>query len=382
MQQTESLCRVTIRMRVPATAGKVYLTGNLPELGPWEPGKFPMEGTGTERTATLRVPKGTALEFKVTQGSWDKEGLGPSGTVLPNFQLTVMGDVEADFAVVDFKKGIDDFIDHWKESRVIGRLDYWKSVPSAFLPGSRHVEIWLPPAYDANPQARFPVMYMHDGQNLFDPRIANTGMDWGVDESIARLVQAGKMEPIIVVGVWCTDIRLREYSPWDLGPQYSRFLIEELMPRVNSQYRTLTGPANTGVMGSSMGGLMSFYLCREHPEVFGRGGCLSTHWPWNGTILPATPLKPALIDAELSPDRKFPPGVRLYFDYGSLGIDASYAPYQEKVTAWLAAQGYREGANMQVKSFPGADHNEAAWRARLDGPMEFLWGKSAPAAKR
>ena len=91
-----------------------------------------------------------------------------------------------------------------------GRLVYWTDVSSAFLGPKRHVEIWLPPGYDDNPTTRYPVLYMHDGQNLFDPRIANTGVDWGVDEAVVKLVTQGVIPPIIVVGVWSTSARSKD----------------------------------------------------------------------------------------------------------------------------------------------------------------------------
>ena len=271
------------------------------------------------------------------------------------------------------KDKIAEYIDTWQDSGVLGRLEYWKNVQSQHLSLARHVEIWLPPGYDENPQARYPVVYMHDGQNLFDPRIANTGVDWGVDEAIVRGAQAGRAAPAIVVGVWCTDLRAHEYSPWHLGPSYARFLIEELMPEVDRQYRTLSGPQNTFVMGSSMGGLISFWLCWNYPEVFGRGGCVSTHWTWNGPQ--RNPNDPPLFERELEVGAPFPHGVRLYFDYGTRGIDAPYEPLQAEVSAWLAAQGVQEGKDFVVRKFPGAEHNEAAWRARLDEPVAFLLGK-------
>lgn len=266
------------------------------------------------------------------------------------------------------------YIDSWHASGVLGRLEYWKNVPSQHLSLPRHVEIWLPPGYDENPQARYPVLYMHDGQNLFDPRIANTGVDWGVDEAIVRGMQTGQVDPAIVVGVWCTDLRGYEYSPWHMGPSYARFLIEELMPEVNRAYRTLDGPKHTLVMGSSMGGLISFWLCWKYPEVFGSAGCVSTHWVWSGPR--RDPNDTPLIERELAPGAPFPHGVRLYFDYGTRGIDAPYEPLQAQVSAWLVAQGLREGQDFVVHKFPGAEHNEAAWRARLDVPMTFLLGKT------
>jgi enterochelin esterase-like enzyme len=362
---------ITIHAVVPDGVGTVYLTGNLPELGPWDPHRLAMTGTGRTRTAVLRVPDAMQLEYKFTLGSWDRESLGPSGTVMPNYRLLADADKEVTIELVDFKKETAAYLDTWKEGGVLGRLEYWRDVPSKYLTERRNVEIWLPPGYDEDSKARYPVLYMHDGQNLFDPRIANTGVDWGVDEAVVRGIKAGRVPPLIVVGVWCTAERLREYSPWDKGPGYARFLVEELMPEVNRRYRTLTGPRHTGVMGSSMGGLISFWLCWTHPEVFGRAGCVSTHWPWNGRL--DDPAAAPLILGELASGAPFPKGVRLYFDFGTVGVDAPYEPLQAKVTAFLTAQGLTEGKQFVVRKFEGATHNEAAWRARLDEPLAFLW---------
>jgi enterochelin esterase-like enzyme len=331
----------------------------------------------------LRLPPGTELEFKFTLGSWDREGLGPSGTVMPNYRLTVDADKEFTIVISSFGNREAEVLKNiadWKGSGVLGRLVYWTNVVSKFLTASRHVEIWLPPGYDEHVTNRYEVLYMHDGQNLFDPRIANTGVDWGVDEAIVRGVDAGKLPPLIVVGVWCTDQRLREYSPWDLGTNYARFLVEELMPRVNREFRTQTGPEHTGVMGSSAGGLISFWLGWKYPGVFGRAGCLSTPFAWNGRRIDDAAEPPPVIGLEIAAATRVPRGVRFYFDYGTRGIDAAFEPANDKVSAWLTAQGFKEGEDYILRKIPGADHNEAAWRARLDAPLQFLFGTNPGAS--
>lgn len=370
---------VVIRAQVPTNVGTVYVTGNRPELGNWQPRIVAMTGTNQERTASLRLPAGTKLEYKFTLGSWDREELGPSGTILPNHRFTVDKDQDVTVVITDFRKDTADYLDDWKGSGVLGRLEYWKSVPSKFLTTTRHVEIWLPPGYDAQATNRYDVLYMHDGQNLFDPRIANTGVDWGVDEAVVRGMNAGKLPPLIVVGVWCTDQRLREYSPWHLGTNYARFLIEELMPQVNLKFRTRTGSQHTAVMGSSMGGLISFWLCWKHPEVFGGGGCLSSALMWNERFLSPTGEARPLLEREIANDAKFPRGPRLYFDYGTREGAGAFEPLHNKLAAWLEAQGWKSGADFVIHKIEGAEHNEAAWRARLDEPLLFLFGKQAKA---
>lgn len=366
--------RITVRVRLPGAKDTAWLTGNLPELGPWNPAARQLSGEGVERTLVLRVPDGFELEFKITRdGTWAHEALGPSGTTLPNFKVKADADREVVVEVVDFKKDVAAYIADWRGSGVLGTLDYWTDVRSRHLAAPRHVEIWLPPGYDRRGTRRYPVLYLHDGQNLFDPRIANTGVDWGVDEAVMRRVHAGAMPEVIVVGVWCTGDRLREYSPWHLGAAYARFLVEELKPRVDAAYRTRSGPQHTAVMGSSMGGLISFELCRRHPEVFGKGGCLSTHWPFSDEMVRGATPGTALILRDVALDAWYPREPRLWFDHGTVGLDADYAPLQAQVGAWLERLGRVAGQDFAVRRYDGATHNEAAWRARLDDALAWLY---------
>ena len=379
-------CSVDIRVRVPDGAGTVYLSGNLPELGPWHADGRALAGTGRERTARITAPRGTAFEYKFTLGTWDREAVGSAGTVPPNNRLLVAGDTSVVHEIAGFKKDVREYIADWRGSGVEGRLVYWTDVRSAHLGPPRTVEVWLPPGYDTDSTTRYPVLYMHDGQNLFDPRIANTGTDWGVDEAVVRLVRRGTIPPVIVVGAWSTAERAPEYSPWHRAPDYARFLIDEMMPRVNAAFRTLTGPANTAVMGSSMGGLLSFYLVTHHPDVFGACGCVSTHFPiseavvarnFPGVTTTGTPDTTPYVVRDIAAGMRVPRGTRYWFDYGSQGLDAEYGPTHEAVRTWLLRQGLVEGRDFVVRRYEGATHNEASWRARLDDPLTFLFGRRA-----
>jgi enterochelin esterase-like enzyme len=374
VENGETLQSVVIRAEVPPGTGTLYLTGNRPGIGNWNPAGLAMAGSNTVRTVDLRLPRGTALEFKFTLGSWDREALGPSGTVMPNYRLDVDADKEFTAVIPGFKTPQSQKLDDPQASGVIGRLIYWTNVSSVFLAAHRNVEIWLPPGYDTSTN-RYDVLYMHDGQNLFDPRLSFTGVDWGVDEALERCVKAGKVPPTIVVGIWNTDQRLREYSPWDLGTNYARFLIEELMPRVNREFRTRTGPAHTVVMGSSMGGLISFWLGWRYPQVFGGAGALSPALWWTGDLSEEGRRKPSLLEGEIAAGATVPRGVRFYFDYGTGGADASCGPVLVKIAGWLEGQGLKPGSDFVVRAFPGAQHNEASWRVRLDEPLQFLFSR-------
>jgi glycosidase/predicted alpha/beta superfamily hydrolase len=362
------------------------MAGSLPALGPWRADGLALAGSGRERSARLTAAPGTSFEYKFTLGSWDREALGYAGAVPPNYRLVVSRDTAVTHDIADFKKPVATYLADWKGSGVLGTLVYWTDVGSAFLGPKRHVSIWLPPGYDTSPGRRYPVLYMHDGQNLFDPRIANTGTDWGVDEAVMRLVSRGVIPPVIVVGVWNSPERGIEYSPWHGAPRYARFLIEELMPKVNAEFRTLTDAANTGVMGSSMGGLLSYYLVTTHPDRFGSCGCLSSHFPLSeavaarvmrDSVRAAIPDTTPYIMRDIASGRPAPVGVRYWFDYGTKGLDAQYGPTHEAVRHWLLGQGRVEGRDFVVRPYEGADHNEASWRARLEDPLMFMFGQQS-----
>lgn len=277
-----------------------------------------------------------------------------------------------------------------------GRLILHEAITSAHA-APRNVSVWLPPGYDAS-QARYPVLYMHDGQNLFDAATANFG-EWGVDEHLIRLIEGGQVRAPIVVGVWNTDLRLREYVPADLiaalpdamrgevqaiygGPPlsdgYLRFLVEELKPFIDGAYRTLPGRDDTTVSGSSMGGLISMYAVMKRPDIFSAAACLSTHWPLKVEGLEPGPALDAwrerlvaawsgVIAAGLPPDGSH----RFYFDRGDETLDQFYAQFQTRIDRVFRTAGYGPDAFCSLV-FPGAQHNEASWNQRLDVPLSFL----------
>jgi len=246
---------------------------------------------------------------------------------------------------------------------------------------AREVDIWHPPGYDADAARRFPVLYMHDGQNLFDPAESDSGKAWRVDEVVTRLSAEGRAREAIVVGVWSSARRRQDYMPrapvqghdpagGDGAPPaaklssdaYVAFLVDELKPSIDAQYRTLPGRGDTVLVGSSMGALVSLYAAACHPEVFGRVGALSTHWPAGDGVV---------VDwlADNLPD---PATHRLYFDHGTRTLDADYAPYQSRMDQALRRHGYVDGRNWKSRVFTGDRHDEDDWHDRLPGALEFL----------
>lgn len=245
----------------------------------------------------------------------------------------------------------------------------------------RHIHVWLPPGYPDD--APYPVLYMHDGQNLFEG--SESAVDWGIEPAMLHLIEAGEIPPAIVVGVWNTHLRYEEYMPQKalklrpivrmftsalqrirgqnvVSDLYLQFLVEELKPFIDREYQTAPGRETTSVMGSSMGALISMYAVCEYPDVFGGAGCVSTHWPFGKGIC-VEYFSQAVPDAGEH---------RWYFDYGTLTLDASYEPYQDQVDEIMKATGYTPDVDWKTVKFEGHEHSETYWRQRVDIPLRLL----------
>jgi predicted alpha/beta superfamily hydrolase len=245
----------------------------------------------------------------------------------------------------------------------------------------RNVEVMLPPGYDSS--KKYDVLYMQDGQNVFNANTSFGGVSWEMDKTVSRLVKQNKIHPVIIVASWCTDKRFEEYMPGKpdaavrkalsvkgnknkiLSGEYLKFLVYELKPFIDKTYNTNAGPEHTMLMGSSMGGLISCYAVCEYPDVFGGAACLSTHWP----ALAGTFLK--YLETNL-PD---PARHKFYFDHGTVTLDSLYQPYQEVADSLMQVRGYKKGKNWETKIFEGAAHNEKSWQQRVYIPLEFLFKK-------
>lgn len=273
------------------------------------------------------------------------------------------------------------------EHAVEGQVQAPFIVPSQRVP-ERRVQVWLPPGYAAGKQ-RYPVLYMHDGQQVFARGAAtNSGFGrWNIDLTMDRLLRERAIRPAIVVAIDNTANRTGEYMPEaayriararglevrtsrgiGLQPQdvhsddYLRYLVEELKPYIDGHYRTLRGRRDTFVMGSSMGGLISLYAMSKYPKAFGGAACLSTHWPiGDGAMLDYLP-------GHL-PD---PSTHRLYFDRGTATLDATYPAYQDRADGIVRAGDYAGGRNFATRVFEGAAHDEASWSKRAEIPLRFL----------
>jgi predicted alpha/beta superfamily hydrolase len=266
----------------------------------------------------------------------------------------------------------------------LGTLIRIENFPSLHI-SPRHVDVWLPPGHEAG--THFPVIYMHDGQNLFLPGNSFGHEPWGVDKAIIRLMEEGKIPGAIIVGIWNAGAnRWGEYLPqkpantpqgrafatrfperWTgntCSDDYLKFIVNELKPLIDTTFNTLPDQPNTLVMGSSMGGLISLYAITEYPQVFGGAGCISTHWVAGENLM---------VDYFASVLPK-PGANRLYFDFGTETADAAYEPFQSRMDEHLQNAGFTRGKDWLTRKFEGAEHSERSWRERVHIPLEFLLG--------
>ena len=231
------------------------------------------------------------------------------------------------------------------------------AVPSRTLGSSRRVEVYLPPGYHQDRSRRYPVLYLQDGQNLFNPRAMHGG--WAVDRGAERQICSGRACPAIIVGIHNSPARMREYTPSrdaEVGDgggadRYLDFVTRELKPFIDSRFRTLRGPQNTGIGGSSLGGLLALHAGLTRPNVFGKVLAMSPSLWWNNReMIDRVARTPNL------------PSLRLYLDSGGPRDGKANTDAMRDL---LAGKGLRFNENLWHWHEPGAVHNEAAWRARF-----------------
>lgn len=280
-----------------------------------------------------------------------------------------------------------------------GKIEHIENFTSKFVE-PRNIDIWLPENYDG--KKKFAVLYMHDGQMLFDSATTWNHQSWNIDDVATKLMQTGKTHDFIVVGVWnAGKQRHANYFPQKPfeslnfvekdsitkrlqakgrtkdffqpnSDNYLKFLVSELKPMIDKKYKVYTQKQHTFIAGSSMGGLISMYAICEYPSVFGGAACLSTHWV--GTFSTENNPIPNAFMAYLKKHLPNPQKHKIYFDCGDETLDALYPAIQKQIDEVMKAKGFNE-KNWQTQYFKGKDHSEKSWNERLDIPLIFLFGK-------
>lgn len=333
----------------------IYLTGDTKEFCEWRPNCILLKkiGVGTY-SAHLDLPTSLkTAKLKVTRGTMK--------------QIAANGKGEADGEYgVSFKEGDTTVISvvNWTDSGplgVTGNVEYYKNFHSPQLGNDRNIAVWLPPSYTTAKNKRYPVIYMHDGQNVFDPKSSMWWVDWSVDEAMTRLIKQGAIPEAIVVAMDCTKDRELEYDYAKRGPLYADFVINSVKKMIDTKYRTLPGRESTSLMGASMGALISVTMLWYHPETFGRAAGLSfavAHE--NGSTF-------KVMEQHAVPAQS----IRIYVDSGNYGFDADYEKGISDFYRFIRAKGFPE-ESLAAVTYPFADHNEAAWARRVHIPLKFL----------
>jgi enterochelin esterase-like enzyme len=251
-----------------------------------------------------------------------------------------------------------------------GDFRHHAGLPSDALAHKRDVLVYLPPGYGADSHRRYPVLYLHDGQNVFDRATSYAGVEWGVDETAERLIEAGEIEPLIIVGIHNTgDHRVDEYTP-TVDPRvkkggkadaYGHFLLHELKPFIDRHYRTRRDAEHTGLGGSSLGGLVSLYLGMKHPEVFGKLLVMSPSVWWDGGVI----LRRAESLAARLP-------LRIWLDIGTR--EGKFTPaHVRTLRDILISKGWRSNDDLKYLEVKGGLHTESDWARRVEPSLKFLF---------
>ncbi len=281
-------------------------------------------------------------------------------------------------------------------SVVSGKIERVADFQSKYV-SARNIDIWLPEGYSSS--KKYAVLYMHDGQMLYDPAQSWNKQSWDIDDVAAGIITKNDIKDFIVVGIWNSgQTRHQEYFPQKPFEQltqvekdsvnkqlqtagrttetfqprsddYLRFIVKELKPYIDRNFAVHTDRQNTFIAGSSMGGLISMYAICAYPKIFGGAACLSTHWVGTFT-LENNPVPNAFIQY-LSENLPDPKNHKIYFDCGDRNLDALYPEIQKQVDRVMKAKGYK-GSTWLTEYFPGEDHNEQSWNKRLHIPLEFL----------
>ncbi|WP_422723962.1 alpha/beta hydrolase-fold protein [Hyalangium rubrum] len=364
---------VEVPANTPANA-EIWLSGNQPALGEWNGAGVKLEkgSSGSRYFTCIPFATGTNLEFKVTRGSWDSVEKDAQG-----------GEIDNHLHAVSAPARISVQVGSWRDlgpveeqpDTLTGNIQYHDVDGASVGLRNRQLIVWLPPGYDTQTTRRYSVLYMHDGQNLMNARTAFGNVEWGVDETAQRLVEAGQVEPMIIVGVYNTQDRIAEYTqvPTTQYPDagradaYGRLLVEVVKPLIDSTYRTMPEAEHTGVAGSSLGGLVSMYFGLTHSSTFTRLGVVSPSVWWANRDI---------VTRVESLSGKLP--LRIWADIGT-NEDTSVGDSQIAVNDTrllrdaLIAEGWALDSDLKYLEVEGGRHNEAAWAARAEQILRYLY---------
>jgi predicted alpha/beta superfamily hydrolase len=356
---TENLKRASIKIvaNIPfntPVGDSIYITGNFGTCN-WKVKCIHMYKVDSH-SYEARIPISNnhqSLEFKFTRGSFKKEEVS-SGSQIPNNHIISSANINTSYVYT---------IANWKDLEpysIQGHLSKF-NLYSPQLSKNKKISVLLPENYSKNVKKHYPIIYMHDGQNLFSPHDAVFGNEWSVDETLKLQYKKGNLPEVIIVGIDSGMERSLEYNFYDKGKSYASFIVNTLKPYIDKIYRSKTEREDTFLMGSSYGALISFTIQWEYPHIFKKAAGLS---------FPAH-AKDHYISKFLKEFPQVRQDIHFYMDRGDYAIDASYAPHTRNFKNELIQSGFEE-KNLIFEIFTYANHTELDWARRLHIPLNFL----------
>lgn len=335
-------------------ADKIYLTGEF--MGcQWNPKCIEAKKVAENQfSAQLELPLGD-YTFQITRGQQNSQATDARGISPIKYQFKIEDQNE---------KLVIQNVVNWLDMgplKVTGEVITTSDIYSPELNNKRSLQIRLPREYHEG-QKRYQVLYMHDGQNVFNPNTAKYGVDWSVDEVLTDLEASGQVPPTIVVGIHHLE-RGREFNDEDQGKLYAQFLVETLKPYIDQNFRTLTDRQHTFMMGSSYGSVISTTVLYRYPQTFSRAAGLA----FSGYFFDDMPLR--FIETQASYDQAYP--IALYLDHGSEGLDFDFAPSAQEFVRKVVENGMPK-SNLIYRYFEYTDHTETDWARRVHIPLKFL----------
>jgi enterochelin esterase-like enzyme len=350
--QDEVRLRLIVYSHLPDSLSEIFITGNVPELGNWDPGFHKMNKLNDSTwQSEIKIQVETNLEFKFTLGNWNTEALNDDKSIPKNHIVKLFSDSTLKF-----------YINYWAnqtnrkfDGQITGEVKYHRDFGNSQLIPKRDIIVWLPPGYEIDSLKRYLVLYMQDGQNIVDPATSSFGVDWQVDENADTLIKKGFINPIIIVGIYNTRFRGSEYGINDTSKEYKIFVVNELKPFIDSNYRTKPEAEFNAVAGSSLGGLIAFELVWEYPNEFSKCACVSPAFDIDRYDY-------VTVVQNSESDKKH---IQIYIDIGGKGIDTELKSGTEEMISVLKQKGFEENKDLFYEFYPEAAHSEKDWSKRV-----------------
>lgn len=354
--------KITLRLELLCSMPdnqNIYISGNTPQIGNWNPKGVALKQINKQKyEIVFSVPQKSVLEFKITRGTWKTQAIFDFENVPPDNMVIEIGE-KAHHKIQLKILGFLDMLSVISDP-VMGTLELLDDIEFDKLRYPRTIRIWKPHKYNHSNEP-ISVIYMHDAQNLFEPATSFAGIDWKVDETISLLLQKKIIKNCMVVGIDNSPDRMEELNFFtETGKAYAEYLLNVLKPLIDKKYKLSGLAEHNFVMGSSMGGLMSFQLYMAFPEVFGGAACLSSAFQkTNGLIFDQVNSAPTL-----------PLNGKIYLDTGE--YEPPIASGYFKMKKILIKKGFEEEKNLMGFYDKKATHTESAWAKRLHIPLKFL----------